>query len=294
MPPSNSRATFASQTAPIVTSGSQTVFSAPRPRNRSSVHHPGIFVKSVVHQQSITSHARHQLQSLRLSTPNRNRSPPINPASFDSPTLNILTVGQLPPLPPPPPLPPKSIQHLQYIAIPHRNIPKASDRNQQRAPREQTQHRAALARHPPHAPTAAQATATKSASKAKPGRKNKKTKNTMATDDQQINLPSLVVILVLSGLAIRYLFFSTSPSASSSSSSSGAARNRDPAALARSREQAVERILQIFPQVDRRAALWDLQRTGGNVAATTERILAGRLETVSIFFLIFGCCFFGP
>ena len=116
----------------------------------------------------------------------------------------------------------------------------------------------------------------------------------MATDDQQINLPSLVVILVLSGLAIRYLFFSTSPSASSSSSSSGAARGRDPAALARSREQAVERILQIFPQVDRRAALWDLQRTGGNVAATSERILAGRLETVSIFFLVFGCCLFGP
>ena len=111
----------------------------------------------------------------------------------------------------------------------------------------------------------------------------------MSTDDQQINLPSLVVILVLSGLAIRYLFFSSSSSsASSSSAAAAAARNRDPAALARSREQAVERILQIFPQVDRRAALWDLQRTGGNVAATTERILAGRLENVSLFFSFLG------
>ena len=93
---SNSRATFASQTAPIVTSGSQTVFSAPRPRNRSSVQYSGILVKSVVHQRSITSHARHQRHSLRPPTPDPNRSPPTNPASFGSPTLNTITVAQLP------------------------------------------------------------------------------------------------------------------------------------------------------------------------------------------------------
>ncbi|KAK4103652.1 hypothetical protein N658DRAFT_514461 [Parathielavia hyrcaniae] len=102
----------------------------------------------------------------------------------------------------------------------------------------------------------------------------------MADDQQQINLPSLAVILVLSGLIIRYLFFSPPAGSSSSSSSSRSERAAgDPAALVRQREAAVERIRQMFPQVDRRTALWDLQRTGGNVAATAERILAGRLET---------------
>ncbi|KAK4126183.1 hypothetical protein N657DRAFT_642965 [Parathielavia appendiculata] len=104
----------------------------------------------------------------------------------------------------------------------------------------------------------------------------------MADDQQQINLPSLAVILVLSGLIIRYLFFS--PSAGTASSSSRSERAGDTAALMRQREAAAERIQQMFPQVDRRTALWDLQRTGGNVAATTERILAGRLETPPITF----------
>ena len=37
----------------------------------------------------------------------------------------------------------------------------------------------------------------------------------------------------------------------------------------------------MFPQVGRREIQWDLQRNGGSVAATTERILgSGRLETV--------------
>lgn len=112
--------------------------------------------------------------------------------------------------------------------------------------------------------------------------------NETAHQQQQVNLPSLVVILVLSGLVIRYLFFSSPSSSSSSaragggrgSSSSRAAAAADPAALMRSREAAVERIQQMFPQVDRRTVLWDLQRTGGSIQATTERILAGRLETV--------------
>jgi len=103
---------------------------------------------------------------------------------------------------------------------------------------------------------------------------------------QQLNLPSLVVILVISGLVLRYFFFSSPATPGSPSSSSlGGRGGRTPtgeqaAALARAREAAAERVMQMFPQVDRRAALWDLQRTGGSVAATTERVLAGRLETV--------------
>ncbi len=45
----------------------------------------------------------------------------------------------------------------------------------------------------------------------------------------------------------------------------------------------MERVQQMFPQVSRRSIMWDLQRNGGNVVATTERILSGRgLEVVSL------------
>jgi coupling of ubiquitin conjugation to ER degradation protein 1 len=90
--------------------------------------------------------------------------------------------------------------------------------------------------------------------------------------DDQVSLPYLAVILVLAGLTIRYLFFSGSSSPRPSA--------RSPEAILRSREAAVERIQQMFPQADRRSLLWDLQRNGGNIQNTTERILAGRLETV--------------
>ncbi|KAL2153233.1 hypothetical protein VTH82DRAFT_4388 [Thermothelomyces myriococcoides] len=103
-------------------------------------------------------------------------------------------------------------------------------------------------------------------------------------DDQQLNLPSLVVILVISGLIIRYFFFSSSSSTQSPRSGRAGQAGNDPATLMRAREAAAERIQQMFPQIDRRTALWDLQRTGGNVALTTERILAGRLETPPITF----------
>lgn len=37
----------------------------------------------------------------------------------------------------------------------------------------------------------------------------------------------------------------------------------------------------MFPQIGRREIIWDLQRNGGSVTATTERILGVGLETVS-------------
>ena len=42
----------------------------------------------------------------------------------------------------------------------------------------------------------------------------------------------------------------------------------------------------MFPQVGRREIIWDLQRNGGSVTATSERILAGAgLETVGASFI---------
>ncbi|TLS26908.1 hypothetical protein PpBr36_04655 [Pyricularia pennisetigena] len=105
---------------------------------------------------------------------------------------------------------------------------------------------------------------------------------TMANDE--INVPSLVLVLVVSGLIIRYLFFSApvdgTVTDASGSGRAAAGRGGD----LRTREAAVERIQQMFPQVDRRMILWDLQRTGGNLTATTDRILAGRLETPPVTF----------
>jgi hypothetical protein len=95
--------------------------------------------------------------------------------------------------------------------------------------------------------------------------------------DEQISLPFFAIVLLVSGLIVRYLFFS------------GPSPERPPVRTAeqmlRSREVAVQRIQQMFPQVERRSILWDLQRNGGNIQNTTERILAGRLETV---------CFLSP
>ncbi|RDW92119.1 hypothetical protein BP5796_01513 [Coleophoma crateriformis] len=90
----------------------------------------------------------------------------------------------------------------------------------------------------------------------------------MATSSEQtVNVPQLLIILFLGGLAVRYFFFSA-PSTS---------RNAHLlASNVRAREADVERVQQMFPQVSRRTIMWDLQRNGGNVVATTERILSGR------------------
>ncbi|CAK7202463.1 hypothetical protein SEUCBS139899_005186 [Sporothrix eucalyptigena] len=113
----------------------------------------------------------------------------------------------------------------------------------------------------------------------------------MATDE--INVPSLVLILVVSGFLIRHFFFRGSPStagergASDVGARGAAGQSRDQRraeALDRRIEAAVEHIQQIFPYADRRDIWWDLRRNGLNVAATTERILAGRLDTPPITF----------
>lgn len=106
-----------------------------------------------------------------------------------------------------------------------------------------------------------------------------------STSEQTINIPQLILVLVMSALAIRYFFF-TGPSPSNANSS----QHTRSASNVRAREADVEMIQQMFPQVTRRNIMWDLQRNGGNVPATTERILSGRgLESVCIpAFLIHG------
>lgn len=86
--------------------------------------------------------------------------------------------------------------------------------------------------------------------------------------EQSLGFPQLILIFIIGGLTIRYFFFPSSVSSTNRGSSNANELN--------ARERDVGRIQQMFPQIPRRSIMWDLQRNGGNVAATTERILSGR------------------
>ena len=92
------------------------------------------------------------------------------------------------------------------------------------------------------------------------------------SDQQTLSIPSLLLLAALSALAVRYFFFT--PTSTSSTSTSSSRRQANPADVAQ--------IASMFPQIPQRHIIWDLQRNGGSVAATTERILSrGSLDTVS-------------
>ncbi|WEW59713.1 hypothetical protein PRK78_005193 [Emydomyces testavorans] len=91
----------------------------------------------------------------------------------------------------------------------------------------------------------------------------------MAEGEPSLNIPSLLTLAVVSFFVIRWFFSRSGDSHGGSSVSGGGGRPRvDPA--------QVEQIAQMFPQLSRREIMWDLQRNGGSVAATTERVLSGR------------------
>jgi coupling of ubiquitin conjugation to ER degradation protein 1 len=95
----------------------------------------------------------------------------------------------------------------------------------------------------------------------------------MSSAEQTINLPQLLVLTIIGFLAIRWYFSSRTPDR--------AAHNRSTGNTNRVNLAHVEQLLQMFPQLDRRTIMWELQRNGGNVAMITEKVLSGRtLETV--------------
>jgi coupling of ubiquitin conjugation to ER degradation protein 1 len=94
----------------------------------------------------------------------------------------------------------------------------------------------------------------------------------MQEDEPSLNIPSLLTLAVVSFFVLRW-FFNRDEDSSAGGSPRGRGNVVDPA--------QVEQISQMFPQLSTRDIMWDLQRNGGSVAATTERILTGRgLETV--------------
>lgn len=93
---------------------------------------------------------------------------------------------------------------------------------------------------------------------------------------ETLSLPSLFFVALILFFTARY-FLSPSSRTTPSSSTSSRTRTR-PVDLAK-----VEQVAQMFPQLDRRAIAWDLSRNGGNVGATTEKVLVGGgLDAVSL------------
>jgi coupling of ubiquitin conjugation to ER degradation protein 1 len=96
-----------------------------------------------------------------------------------------------------------------------------------------------------------------------------------------LNIPSLAVLIIVGFLAVRWIFSSgtqTETDGRTSGRAGAASRGQGP----RVNPVHVDTLAAMFPQLDRRNIIWDLQRNGGNVQATTERVLSGRgLETVS-------------
>lgn len=91
----------------------------------------------------------------------------------------------------------------------------------------------------------------------------------MPDQQQTLSVPSLLLLAAFAALTIRYFFFAK-PSTSSSRTNPRVANPAD-----------VEQIATMFPQIGRREIIWDLQRNGGSVNATTERILGrGGLDAV--------------
>jgi hypothetical protein len=100
--------------------------------------------------------------------------------------------------------------------------------------------------------------------------------------EQTLNIPQIIVFLAVTVLIIRW-FFKAPPAGQPTSAANRAAR-LNPA--------QIDQLVQMFPQLDRRTAAWNLNRAGGNAQAMTETLLAGgALEQVRASFLrsVAGC-----
>ncbi|KAE9961475.1 hypothetical protein BLS_002006 [Venturia inaequalis] len=85
---------------------------------------------------------------------------------------------------------------------------------------------------------------------------------------QTISLPQILVFLVVGLLIIRWFFASGTPTSSG-------AQNGATAHGSRVNPAHVEQLLAMFPQLDRRTVIWELQKNGGNVNRIAETVLGG-------------------
>lgn len=103
----------------------------------------------------------------------------------------------------------------------------------------------------------------------------------MAEPAPSINLAQIIALIVIGYFAVQAIRSWLSPRDASQTGASGDTSRRANNG-SRVNPAHVEQVAQMFPQLDRRTIMWDLQRNGGSVQATTERVLTGRgLENVS-------------
>jgi len=94
--------------------------------------------------------------------------------------------------------------------------------------------------------------------------------------EQTLNIPQILVFVVVTVLAVRWYLSKPANNATRPVAATRPAPRISPA--------QIDQVAHMFPQLERRAIAWDLSRNGGNVAATTEKVLSGRaLETVSAY-----------
>lgn len=103
-------------------------------------------------------------------------------------------------------------------------------------------------------------------------------------DESTISLPSIAFVLILGFILYRYVIAPRLSSSSSASSAAGTAGGSTTAAAGlRFTHAQVEQVSHVFPQLNRRDIMWDLQRNRGNVARTIERVMSsGRLDAVCV------------
>ncbi|KAF2684630.1 hypothetical protein K458DRAFT_302731 [Lentithecium fluviatile CBS 122367] len=95
--------------------------------------------------------------------------------------------------------------------------------------------------------------------------------------EQTLNIPQILVFIVVTALAVRWYLSKPANAGTRPAAANRAAPRISPA--------QIDQVAQMFPQLDRRTIAWDLSRNGGNVAATTEKVLSGRvLETPPVSF----------
>ncbi|KAF2105816.1 hypothetical protein BDV96DRAFT_591938 [Lophiotrema nucula] len=89
--------------------------------------------------------------------------------------------------------------------------------------------------------------------------------------EQTLNIPQLLVFVIVSVLAIRWYLSKPSTAGTRTQAQLRSGRAVNPA--------HIDQVAAVFPQLDRRDIAWDLSRNGGNVTATTEKVLStGRLD----------------
>ncbi|KAF2489512.1 putative AMFR protein [Lophium mytilinum] len=92
--------------------------------------------------------------------------------------------------------------------------------------------------------------------------------------EQTVNIPQTLVFVILFILALRWYFSRPTPGATPPTGTRGVAPTLNRGV--RINPVQVETVAQMFPDANRRSIMWDLQRNGGNVTATVERLVEGR------------------